>query len=29
VLGARLSAWFVGHFSTLDARFHRRPGARD
>ena len=27
VLGAQLSAWFVGHFSTLDARFHRRPGA--
>ena len=24
VLGARLSAWFVVHFSTLDARFHRR-----
>jgi hemerythrin-like metal-binding protein len=27
VLGTRLSRWFVGHFSTLDARFHRRPGA--
>jgi hemerythrin-like metal-binding protein len=24
VFGARLTAWFVGHFSTLDARFHRR-----
>jgi hemerythrin len=24
VLGARLTDWFVGHFSTLDARFHRR-----
>lgn len=27
VLGERLSEWFVGHFSTLDARFHRRLGA--
>jgi hemerythrin len=27
VLGKRLTAWFVGHFSTLDVRFHRRPGA--
>ncbi len=24
VLNERLSEWFVGHFSTLDARFHRR-----
>jgi len=28
-LGARLSAWFVGHFSTLDARFHRRMSKGD
>ena len=27
-LGARLGAWFVGHFSTLDARFHHRAGGR-
>lgn len=26
-LGTRLSAWFVGHFSTLDARFHHLFGA--
>jgi hemerythrin-like metal-binding protein len=28
-LGARLTAWFVGHFSTLDARFHHRSGAHN
>jgi hemerythrin len=28
VLGLRLADWFVGHFSSLDARFHHRSGAR-